>query len=329
VLRKQRLEDHYPSDGKGGTHVVGYETVVVQDVDSLETVAIVKFTPFHMMRESGEYDTIEALTMQLVSISKTSRKIDTNGAHKGGTGDMWATGWRAGSDANYSVGLYVPNPRTQRTLPSIDRWVENQAASRWMSDLYRSRFENLSKHLFDLTVQEASTSEIPDFGDAEFDDTKVEPFARNLTFTMNDFSNTFHTDRDYNSYAYGIWAPLVKDSGRLAPSAQEFECNGGEFVISSYNICVDFGACDGITEIIWRSNLDYHKTFPSSTKTGFTRLDSSAQISNELVHRIKLIQESKRGGVEKRTRGLQNILMDYKYSKFQCGSPNGEGSHSG
>jgi hypothetical protein len=118
--------------------------------------------------------------------------------------------------------------------------------------------------MFDLTTEETSTLRIPDFRDAEFEDVKVEPFVGNLTFMMNDFC------------AYKIWAPMFKESSRLASTAEEFECNGGEFVISPYNICIDFWTCDGIIKIIWRSNLDHHKTFISSTKTGFTCLSSLA-----------------------------------------------------
>jgi hypothetical protein len=51
---------------------------------------------------------------------------------------------------------------------------------------------------------EASTSEIPNFGNAKFHDYEIKPFAANLTFTINDFSNNFHRDNDYNSYTYGI-----------------------------------------------------------------------------------------------------------------------------
>jgi hypothetical protein len=130
--------------------------------------------------------------------------------------------------------------------------------------------------MFDLTTEETSTLRIPDFRDAEFEDVKVEPFVGNLTFMMNDFNNSFYTNRDYNFCAYKIWAPMFKESSRLASTAEEFECNGGEFVISPYNICIDFWTCDGIIKIIWRSNLDHHKTFISSTKTGFTCLSSLA-----------------------------------------------------
>ena len=40
------------------------------------------------MKNFGKYDDIEALMMQLVSVSKTSRIIEVNAAHEDGTGDM-------------------------------------------------------------------------------------------------------------------------------------------------------------------------------------------------------------------------------------------------
>ena len=70
--------------------------------------------------------------------------------------------------------------------------------------MYRSRFKVLSKHLFYATLVEALASEIQDFGNVEFHDSEVKPFVANLTFTINDFSNNFHKDNDYNSYVYGI-----------------------------------------------------------------------------------------------------------------------------
>jgi hypothetical protein len=66
------------------------------------------------MRKSGEYDDIEALMRQLVSVSKTSRKIEINATHEDGTRDMWIMGWRGDMDYGYFAGLYVPNPTSQR-----------------------------------------------------------------------------------------------------------------------------------------------------------------------------------------------------------------------
>jgi hypothetical protein len=50
--------------------------------------------------------------------------------------------------------------------------------------------------MFNLTVKEASAFGVPDFGDAKFEIAEMESFVENLIFTMNDFSNFFHTDKD-------------------------------------------------------------------------------------------------------------------------------------
>jgi len=66
-------------------------------------------------------------------------------------------------------------------------------------------------------------------------------FTSNLTYTVNDFSNTFHLDGDCNSYAYGIWAPTFELDGKLAKVVDRFSCNGGHFIVPSYKLYVDFG----------------------------------------------------------------------------------------
>jgi hypothetical protein len=62
IVRNYRVENRLPSHGKDGTLVLDCDTVTIQDADSLETVAIAKFTPLREMRERAEYEDIEALT---------------------------------------------------------------------------------------------------------------------------------------------------------------------------------------------------------------------------------------------------------------------------
>jgi hypothetical protein len=138
--------------------------------------------------------------------------------------------------------------------------------------LYRFRFEDLSKCLFEITLVEALTLGIPYFGNSEFYDFEVESFAGSLTFTINDNSNIFYINRNHNSYTYGIWASIFKENSKLAFKEENFECDGGEFVVSLHKICIDFGACDGSMEIIWRRKADYHKIFSSHTAKEFSHI---------------------------------------------------------
>jgi hypothetical protein len=56
-----------------------------------------------------------------------------------------------------------------------------------------------------------------------------------------------HVDKDYNSYSYGIGVSIFKENDKLTSKEEELECDGGEFVVPSYKICIDYGACDNIT----------------------------------------------------------------------------------
>jgi len=85
-----------------------------------------------------------------------------------------------------------------------------------------------------------------------------EAFSSNLTYTTNDFSNCFHQDNDFNSYTFGIWAPIAFDNGNLISQKSGFECEGGQFLLGFYKVCVDLNFCDEIVEILWRSNLNSH-----------------------------------------------------------------------
>jgi hypothetical protein len=118
----------------------------------------------------------------------------------------------------------------------------------------------------------------------EYNKVNKSVFASNLTFTLDDFHNVFHCDKDYNSYSYGIWVPTFLESGNLASQEiDKFESKGREFVIAPYGICIVFNGCDGVTELIWRAKSDEHRTFPSTTKTPFTHIGTSVQISRKLL----------------------------------------------
>jgi hypothetical protein len=92
VLRKNWVDGFELLYAHEGTQVLSYGTIIIYDAKTLETLSIVKFTPFDKMKETREYDDIEKLTQQLNSVSKTARKIESNVAHEGGSGNMYAMG---------------------------------------------------------------------------------------------------------------------------------------------------------------------------------------------------------------------------------------------
>jgi hypothetical protein len=128
--------------------------------------------------------------------------------------------------------------------------VREQETIAWMADFYEERFLNLFSCFFHQVAMEANIAQVPSFGALEYNEVNKSVFASNLAFTLDDFHNKFHFDKDYNSYSYGIWVSTFLESGDLASQEiDKFECEGGEFVIGPYGICIDFNGCDGITEI--------------------------------------------------------------------------------
>jgi hypothetical protein len=88
-------------------------------------------------------------------------------------------------------------------------------------------------------------------------ETRMDAFASNFTFTMNNFSNSYHQDHNYNTWTYGLWALVWLNFGELATILDGFTCEGGQFAVAPYKVYVDFGSCDGTAKIIWRGNQDH------------------------------------------------------------------------
>ena len=284
VIFRERINGHQPEDAKQGLKVLNYGTIVVQDTISHETILVVKFIPFENMTLS-EYSKFQKLTRELALVKDHVNEITSNGAHKDCGGKMYAVGWRKSEfEKMLYFSKYAPSSWLQKQEDGISIWVKEQNTIAWMADFYEERFNKLSSCLFNQVANEANMAQVPSFGAQEYNEVNKTVFASNLTFTLDDFYNHYHCDKDYNSYSYGIWAPIFKEFGNLAnQEIDEFKSEGGEFVIGPYGVCIDFNNCDGVTEIIWRAKLDHHRTFPSKTKEPFTHIGTSLQISRKLL----------------------------------------------
>jgi hypothetical protein len=289
VIFRDKINDFRPEDAKLGLKILNYGTIVVQDNmlqedGNRETILVVKFTPFENMT-LNEYSKFQKLIRKLALVKHHVNEVSTNGAHKDCAGKMYAVGWRKSEfEKMLYFSKYAPSTWLQRQEDGISVWVKEQETIGWMADFYEERFLKLSSCLFEQVAMEANIAQIPSFGALEYNEVNKSMFASNLTFTLDDFHNVFHCDKDYNSYSYGIWIPTFLESGDLASQEiDKFECKGGEFVIAPYGICIDFNGCDGVTELIWRAKSDEHRTFPSKTKAPFTRIGTSVQISRKLL----------------------------------------------
>ena len=135
-----------------------------------------------------------------------------------------------------------------------------------------------------------------------------------LTYIVDDFSNTFHRDKDKSSYAFGIWAPTYEQGRKLAKFTDDFHCEGRHFIIPGYKLYFHFGMCDGVVELISRAKTNYHATSPSSRVEGFTHVGTSIQTPQSLVHKVKLYMQCPKNGehVNSRIRGVKEIVQQKK-----------------
>ena len=225
-----------------------------------------------------------------------------------------------GMDKGKTLGHFAPSSFVQQNTSRLQEWEEDQKTRlKWISCFYKKRFNFLAPSLNDVMLNEAKENNIPDISDCEFDKLESEsPFVNKLIFTVDRFENRIHLDNDRSTYAFGIFLPIFKNTGKLASFEDGFGSKGGEFVIPTYKCCVDFAAFNGIVEMIWRSNKDFHGTVSSEFKSDFSRIGSSAQISENLVGRIKnlMVQKEKGINIETRVKGLKEIVIE-KLQKFQ------------
>ena len=114
-----------------------------------------------------------------------------------------------GSDRDLTLGRYVPARHIQGNAFKLENWKHQQELLPEVSTIFGKKFCNLAPNLFQQAKKEVVEARVPTLTETEFNILHVEDdaFCSNLTYTMQDFSNCFHKDRDYNSYSFGIWAP--------------------------------------------------------------------------------------------------------------------------
>jgi hypothetical protein len=173
---------------------------------------------------------------------------------------------------------------------SFEKWKEDQEDEvKKIATIYAQKFSKLYIDFFQKTSKKACEAKISLSQKTKFIDLyqKEGGCASSITYTYDDFYNKIHTENNYNSFTYGLWAQTSKlKNGKLSKIEDGFECEEGQFLLPSYKCYVDFINLDGMVEIIWRAKTDLHASLKSKTNENYTRLGTSMQISN-LVLRVK------------------------------------------
>ncbi|KAI8444129.1 hypothetical protein BY996DRAFT_8401822 [Phakopsora pachyrhizi] len=110
-------------------------------------------------------------------------------------------------------------------------------------------------------------------------------FSSAITYTINDFCNKAHIDNDTVNRTLIGFIPIKKD-GDLA--FEDFDVEGGEFVIRNLKVFIDLPKVKGITLVVLKTNKLKHQTIPLKSTSGlFTRFVFSCQISKNMSITMK------------------------------------------
>ncbi|CAH7673042.1 hypothetical protein PPACK8108_LOCUS7897 [Phakopsora pachyrhizi] len=214
----------------------------------VENHIIVEFFPFKDMleeRKKGWQEFVEFLLHRQNFINDVSKNNSSLIS-----GIMYAEGWRKAQVSNQIVGRYINQNKLNHQM-TIKGYLKEQSIPS-LSKMNYNQKENYC----------------PD------------DFSSAITYTINDFCNKAHVDNDTDNWTLIGFIPIRK-SGDLA--FEDFDVEGGEFVIRDLKVFIDLQKVKGITLVVLKTNKLKHQAIPSKSTSGlFTRFGLSCQISKNM-----------------------------------------------
>ncbi|EGG11264.1 uncharacterized protein MELLADRAFT_59808 [Melampsora larici-populina 98AG31] len=142
--------------------------------------------------------------------------------------------------------------------------------------------------------------------DVEKDVSKVQVWASSIAITRDNFHNKPKCNRDATPYSFGMFCRVNITTGSLhdvIKSPRDCQIEGAIFCLSDYSVGVKFDDCNGVTEMVWNTQVK-HFTLKSTTKTKegmdiipsrapVTRFGSCCQICSRLVRMGKALKLKK------------------------------------
>ncbi|CAH7684167.1 hypothetical protein PPACK8108_LOCUS18216 [Phakopsora pachyrhizi] len=139
-----------------------------------------------------------------------------------------------------------------------DSWKGYNVVCNW-ANKNKSLFEEYQKHperniargAFDINHNQMVEEKLPSFTSLNYCPEKGyqhEDFSTAITFTFDGFFNSSHCDRDGSKWTLIGFIPILAESGFLA--GEEFDVEGGQFILRDHRIAVDFSKISGITLLV-------------------------------------------------------------------------------
>ncbi|KAI8455866.1 hypothetical protein BY996DRAFT_8393694 [Phakopsora pachyrhizi] len=230
---------------------------------------IVEFFPFEHMVEDRKKDFINDVN------KKNSSLI---------SGTMYAEGWRKAQVPNQIVGRYINQHKLNQQMTIKGFSQEEEAAGFLkMGNFLSTVFQEVSSGAYDSCKSYLKEQSIPSLSKMNLNQKEnycTDDFSSAITYTINDFCNKAHVDNDKDNWTLIGFIPIKKDGDQ---AIEDFDVEGGEFVIRDLKVFIDLPKVKGITLVVLKTNNIKHQTIPSKSTSGFfTRFGFSCQISKNM-----------------------------------------------
>ncbi|KAI8445321.1 hypothetical protein BY996DRAFT_8400581 [Phakopsora pachyrhizi] len=157
-----------------------------------------------------------------------------------------------------------------------------------MGNFLSTVFQEVASGAYDSCKSYLKEQSIPSLSKMNYNQKEnycPDDFSSAITYTINDFCNKAHVDNDTVNWTLIGFIPIKKD-GDLA--FENFDVEGGEFVIRNLKVFIDLPKVKGITLVVLKTNKLKHQTIPSKSTSGlFTRFGFSCQISKNMSITMK------------------------------------------
>ncbi|KNF03647.1 hypothetical protein PSTG_03168 [Puccinia striiformis f. sp. tritici PST-78] len=208
-------------------------------------VAIVKFLPFATMEPS-----LKARYQHLAHhlIAQTAYQNPNNSNGPANSGKMFSLGWRKAYEEKTKIGITGSTEKV-----SFDR----------------AAYEDLQTHVPTHRALDAP-------GLAPHFERDPDGFTCHLSYTLGNFANDSHTDRNASPFSFVTWLLINEKTGDLIEG--DLKVSRGQFVFPRNGFGIDFTGFRGVEECAWKATLYHHLTLPSSSSLSHSRLGYSCQL---------------------------------------------------
>ncbi|KAA1122482.1 hypothetical protein PGTUg99_037679 [Puccinia graminis f. sp. tritici] len=245
---------------------------------------IVRFTPFSSLDDSL-CDQFEKLSKHLINQSKYL--YDNRNNHSTLGGKMFNVGWRKAYSHNEILGISAAVPKISGHEVEY-RLLQNELKD--MEQFLASRFSNISKSLYASLQSQHKNFNFPSISSDTFNHTYDFSFASHLSFTLKNFYNQPHCDRDSSTYTFGLWLPIDERDGSLIKN--DLHVKGGNFLFPDDHFGLKFEGFNGVVEIIWKADELSHHTEISTSHSHHTRLGLSCEIPSTTLETLVRLQNN-------------------------------------